>query len=85
MTGSCNAGTTRITKRGFYGDLQVWLNEQGIANLISIPMLDVDGYTVSTDTNGEWTVVTPGGDTIPFKRDKGLCVGIPYNDLREHQ
>ena len=47
-------------------------------------MLDADGYTVSTDTNVEWKVVTPGGDTIPFKRDKGLTVGMPYIDLREH-
>ena len=53
MTGNCNAGTTRITKKGSYGDLQVWLNKQGVANLISIPMLEADGYTVSTDKNGE--------------------------------
>ena len=81
MTGSCNAGTTRISKRGYYGDLQVWLNEQGVANLISIPMLEADGYSVSTDINGEWKVVTPRGDTIPFKQDKGLTVGMPYFDL----
>ena len=67
MIGSCNVGTTRITKRGIYGDLQVWLNEQGVANLISIPMLKADGYSVSNATNGEWKLVTPGGDTIPFK------------------
>ena len=81
MIGSCNAGTTRITKKGSYGDQQVWLNEQGVANLISIPMPEADGYTVSTDSNGEWKVVTPGGDTIPFKQDKGLCVGMPYINL----
>ena len=79
MTGSCNAGTTRITKRGFYGDLQVWLNEKGVANLISIPMLEKDGYSVFKTTNGEWKVVTPRGDTIPFKRDKGLTVGMPIS------
>ena len=27
----------------------------------------------------------PGGDNIPFKRDKGLTVGVPYIDLREHK
>ena len=48
-------------------------------------MLEKDGYRVSKTTNGEWKVVTPGGDTIPFKRDKGLTVGIPYIDLLEHQ
>ena len=53
MAGNCNTGTTRITKKGFYGDLQVWLNKQGVANLISIPMLEKDGYSVSKTTNGE--------------------------------
>ena len=53
MTGSSNVGTTKITKKGSYGDLQVWLNEQGVANLISIPMFEADGYTVSTDTHEE--------------------------------
>ena len=48
-------------------------------------MLKEDGYSVSTDTNGEWKVVTPRGDTIPFKQDKGLTVGMPYIDLHEHQ
>ena len=85
MTGNCNAGTTHIRKKGYFGDLQVWLNEQGVANLISISMLKKDGYSVSKTTTGEWKVVTPGGDTIPFKRDKGLTVGMPYIDLREHQ
>ena len=27
----------------------------------------------------------PRGDTIPFKRDKGLTVDVPYINLREHQ
>ena len=71
MTGSCNTGTTKITKRGFYGDLQVWLNEQGVANLISIPMLEKDGYSVSKTTNGEWKVVTPGGILFASSETRG--------------
>ena len=81
MNGNCNAGTTRMTKRGYYGRLRVWLNENGIDNLISIPNLEVDGYVVRTGTKGEWQVVTPDGETIPFKRDKGMCVGMPYIEL----
>ena len=53
MTGRCNAGTTITNKRGSYEDFKVWLNEKGIANLISIPMLEASGYTVSTHTKGE--------------------------------
>ena len=61
----------------------MWLNENGIANLISIPKLEADGYVVRTNTNGEWQVVTPEGENIPFKRDRGMCVGMPYINLRE--
>ena len=52
MNGNCNDGTTRMTKRGYYGRLRVWLNENGIANLISFPKLEADGYVVKTDTKG---------------------------------
>ena len=61
----------------------MWLNENGIANLISIPKLEADGYVVRTDTKGEWQVVTPKGETIPFNHDKGMCVGVLYIDLQE--
>ena len=61
MNGNCNAGTTKITKRGYFGKLRVWLNKNGIANLISIAMLEADGYVVRTDTKGEWQVLTPEG------------------------
>ena len=53
MNGNCNAGTTKITKRGNFGKLRVWLNKNGIANLIFIPKLKADGYTVRADTKGE--------------------------------
>ena len=83
MNDYCNAGTTRITKRGYCGRLRVWLNENGIANIIYIPKLETDGYVFRTDTKGEWQFVTPKGETIPFQRDKGMCVGMPYIDLQE--
>ena len=85
MNGNCNAGETKITKRGYFGKMRVWLNENGIANLISIPKLEADGYTVWTDTKGEWIVSTPQGKIIPFKRDKGMCVGMPYIDLQDYK
>ena len=67
MNGNCNSGTTRMTKRGYYGRLRVWLNENGIANLIFIPKLEADGYVVRTDTKGEWQVVTPEGGNYPIQ------------------
>ena len=49
MNGNCNAGETKITKRGYFGKLKVWLNENGIANLLSIPQLEKDGYSVNVN------------------------------------
>ena len=84
MNGNCNAGTTKITKRGYFGKARVWLNENGIANLIYFPKLEADGYVVRTDTKGEWQVLTPEGKITAFKRDTGMCVGMPYIDLRDY-
>ena len=44
MNGNCNAGTVTLKKKGWYKIFQVWLNEQGIVNLLSIPMLEEAGY-----------------------------------------
>ena len=36
LTGHCNAGTTTCKKKGYYGVFKMWLNKNGIANLMSI-------------------------------------------------
>ena len=43
MNGSCNSGTVTTNTRGWYGKLKVWINERGISNLLSIPMLEDAG------------------------------------------
>ena len=40
INGSCNAGTVTTNTRSWYSELKVWLNERGIANLLSIPILE---------------------------------------------
>ena len=62
----------------------MWLNEQGIVNLLSIPMLEEAGYKVTTHTDGKWTVIIPRGEVIVFTRDTGMCNRMPYIDLREY-
>ena len=81
MKGRCNARITTTSKRGLYGKFHMWLNENGIVNLISIPMLEASGYVVSTHTMNQWEVITSGGDTIHFKQDTGVCAGMPYINL----
>ena len=85
MTGSYNTGTTSTNTQGWYGEFKFWLNEMGIANLLPIPMLDNAWYSVSTHTKKDWVVITPKGKTITFKRDSGVCQGMPYIDLRDNK
>ena len=61
MNGICNAGTLTTNTRGWYGEIKVWLNERGIANLLYIPILEDAGYIVSTYTKGDWVVTTLKG------------------------
>ena len=85
LTGSCNAGTTVTNTRGWWGEFQAWLNKQGIANLLSIPMLEAAGYVVSSHTKKDWVVFTPKGKKIVFKRDTGVTKGMLYIDLRTNK
>ena len=64
MNGNCNAGTVTLKKKGWYKIFQVWLNEQGNVNLLSIPMLEEAGYKVSTHTDRDWEVTTPQGPLL---------------------
>ena len=32
----------------------------------------------------DWIVRTPAGNEIMFKRDSGVCKGMPYTILRQH-
>ena len=50
MNGRCNAGVTNMATRGWFSSIHMWLNKDGIANLISIPMLEADGCEVSMNT-----------------------------------
>ena len=61
------------------------LNERGIANLISVPMLEEVGYIVSSHKKKDWEVTTPEGVNINIKRDMGICKGMPYIDLSEER
>ena len=85
MNGCCKAGTVTTNTRGWYGKFKGWLNKRGIVNLLSIPMLEDAGYIVSIHTKGDWFVTTPKGKKIIFKRDTGVCKGMPYINLRKQK
>ncbi len=40
LTGHCNAGTTNTNKTGKFGSLDIWVNTEGIANILSLDKLE---------------------------------------------
>jgi hypothetical protein len=76
----CNAGSKMTNKQGYWMDFKFWENEGGLANLLSIPQLEADGYEVSK-SRGEWSVSGRDGTLITFAIDSGVCRGMPYIDM----
>ena len=52
LKGHCNAGVLVCEKQGYYGPFKMWLNPKGIADLLSIPQLEADGFKVDYATGG---------------------------------
>ncbi len=80
---NCNASTNFATKKGWYRNLcNLWLVRNGIANLLSLPQLEANGFTVSYHTGGNWIVTTPQGNEITFHRkENSMCCGFPYINM----
>ena len=81
LQGNCNAGVSTSNEKGYYGLWNFLLNEQGIANLLSIPQLEKDGYLINYNIERDWDVTTPEGKTLLFKKDVGTCKEMPYLDI----
>ncbi len=80
----CNAGVVYSDKKGFVLDMfNMWLVQNGIANLLSIPCLIHDGYCVAFDLLKALFVYCPDGRVLKFKTDVGTCKGFPYIDLKK--
>ena len=76
---NCNAGVNETSTMGFWRDFLMWLNENGIANLLSVPQLEEDGYVVEYRTGSHyWMVHTPNDFTYHFKKGTGMCKGMSY-------
>ena len=81
LQGNCNTGVSTSQEKGVYGLWTFWLNKKRIANLLSIPQLEKDGYTINYNTKRNWVVTTPSGKCLLFKADTGICVRMPYLDI----
>jgi hypothetical protein len=56
---NCNAGSKLVNRMGTWRGLKFWINEDGIANLLSIPQLEKSGCKIQYNTGGKWMVLTP--------------------------
>ena len=81
LVGTCNAGVTSSTQKVYYGKFHMWVNKNGMANLISIPCLEQEGYHIKYYSDDQWVVKTPQGVIIPFKRDTWVTRVMPYIDM----
>ena len=61
----------------------MWLVRNEIANLLSIPCRERDGYRVTYDTSTYWLINCPNGLTLKFKKDVGVCEGFLY--IKHHE
>ena len=65
-------GVSTSKEKGAYGLWSFWLNEKGIVNLLSIPQLEKDGYTIYYNTKRDWVVTMTSGKCILFKSNTML-------------
>ncbi len=59
----------------------MWLNKKGIANFLSISQLKEGRYKIEYLTGWHWVVHIPKGFTYHFKKDTGVCKGMPFVDM----
>ena len=56
----------------------MWLNTNGIANLLSIPQCEKDAWVVDYNTTRNWVLISPQWKKIAFQKDTGVAEGVPF-------
>lgn len=83
LVSHCNAGTTTATKLGDLGPVSLYIQEGGIATLLSEPQLEQEGCRVEK-TDGVRTLTFPSGIQLTCKADTtGVRANMPYVTVQE--
>ena len=77
-----NAGLTLSSLKGYYGKFHMWVNNNGMVNLLSNTCLKEEGYHIEYASDKKWFVATLQGLLIPIKRDTVLTKCVSYIDMR---
>ena len=87
---SCNADTTFSSEKGWCkGFFDMWFVCDGIANILSLPQLESEGYHITYDTVTDWVIHVPDGPLMIhgtklfLKQGRGVCAGFPYLDMAD--
>ena len=85
LCGSYNAGATAIyynrMVRTSFGDIESWLNQHGMDNMLSIPVLTKKlGFRIMYDSDNDYWTVTKDDVSTKFYEDKQ---GLPYTNTAE--
>ena len=69
LLGHTNAGTSKTNWVGNFGDLEDWLDTNGIANIFGIPALKKLGHHITYDSDDGFYIVTnkTTGMSVKFK------------------
>ena len=62
-------GLLPINWKGINGDIECWLNQQGIVNIFSIPILKKLGYRGTYDSTDNCWLVFKDDVTVKFRDD----------------
>ena len=82
LVGNFNDGVTSSSLKGYSGRFHIWVNDNGMAKLLSITCTKEEGCHSEYASDREWVVTTPQGVLIPLKMYTGLTKGMPYIDIR---
>ena len=67
-----NAGSKLTNKCDFYPDLRFYVNEGGIANLLSVPAHHKASWKIHMETGKAVKALSPTGVLLTFKHDIGV-------------
>ena len=82
LCSKCNGGELHSDEKGCMLDtFHMWLVCTGRTNLLSLPMLEPDGYVCQYHTNSLWIMEYLDGTVLKFKHNNGLCKGFPCIDM----